>query len=163
MDFKNRKNKFFLSFIFVLIIFGLDRVSKAYVVEQFKKNNKSIHLEKFINFPKNFENKELNEKWSKLIKIRDICNISIEEKRTSKEIGSSLEANIDIKLNKEYFEISKNIDFSELCITSSSEVIYNENIETSAETTKAKGTKCPVCWKIIEAACLRKTCPKHSE
>jgi isoleucyl-tRNA synthetase len=32
-----------------------------------------------------------------LKKIRDICNLSIEEKRASKEIGSSLEASL--KLN----------------------------------------------------------------
>ena len=120
-----------------------------------KKNNKSIHLEKFINFPKNFENKELNEKWSKLIKIRDICNISIEEKRTSKEIGSSLEANIDIKLNKEYFEISKNIDFSELCITSKASISENNDKNIVVETTKAKGNKCPVCWKISIDPCNR--------
>jgi len=50
MDFKNRKNKFFLSFIFVLIIFGLDRVSKAYVVEQFKKNlDNFLYESNFLN------------------------------------------------------------------------------------------------------------------
>ena len=50
MDFKNRKNKFFLNFIFVLIIFGLDRVSKAYVVEQFKKNlDNSLYESNFLN------------------------------------------------------------------------------------------------------------------
>ena len=32
-------------------------------------------------------NLELNSKWIELIKIRDICNMSIEEKRASKEIG----------------------------------------------------------------------------
>ena len=120
-----------------------------------KKNNKSIHLEKFINFPKNFENKQLDDKWSKLNKIRDICNISIEEKRSSKEIGSSLEANIDIKLNKEYFEISKNIDFSELCITSKASISENNDKNIVVETTKAKGNKCPVCWKISIDPCNR--------
>ena len=34
--------------------------------------------------------KELSKKWSELIRIRDVCNVSIEEKRASKEIGSSL-------------------------------------------------------------------------
>ena len=38
--------------------------------------------------------KNLNNKWIQLLKIRDICNLSIEEKRASKEIGSSLEAEI---------------------------------------------------------------------
>jgi len=121
-------------------------------------NNKSIHLEPFLDYPEKFKNDQLNQKWLDLIKIRNICNISIEEKRATKEIGSSLEAKLKITLDKKLSEITENIDFSELCITSSSEVIYNENIETSAETTKAKGTKCPVCWKITEEAC-----PRHSE
>ena len=56
------------------------------------KNTKSIHLEKFLTFPDKFKNEQLTERWSQLIKLRDICNISIEEKRASKEIGSSLEA-----------------------------------------------------------------------
>ncbi len=121
-------------------------------------NNKSIHLEQFLDYPEKFKNDQLNQKWLSLINIRNICNISIEEKRATKEIGSSLEAKLKINLDNKLYEITKNIDFSELCITSSSEVIYNENIETSAETSKAKGTKCPVCWKIMEEAC-----PRHSE
>ena len=121
-------------------------------------DNKSIHLEQFLKFPENFKNDKLNQKWLDLIKIRNICNISIEEKRASKEIGSSLEAKLVINLDKKLSEIIKNIDFSELCITSSVDVIYNENSETSAQTSKAKGFKCPVCWKITEEAC-----PKHSE
>jgi len=119
------------------------------------KDNKSIHLEKFLIFPKNFENKKLYQKWEELIKIRNICNISIEEKRANKEIGSSLEADLDIHLGQKFEEITKNIDFSELCITSKARISFKENSEISAQTTKAKGTKCPVCWKISEVSCAR--------
>jgi isoleucyl-tRNA synthetase len=84
--------------------------------------NKSIHLTKFLDFPKSFKNENLNQKWLELIKIRNVCNISIEEKRASKEIGSSLEASLKINLDKKLNEISKDVDFSELCITSSAEV-----------------------------------------
>ena len=119
------------------------------------KDNKSIHLEKFMNFPNNFANKKLYQKWLELIKIRNICNISIEEKRANKEIGSSLEADLNIQLDQKLKEITKNIDFSELCITSKAKISLKENIETSAQTTKAKGTKCPVCWKISEVSCPR--------
>ena len=64
---------------------------------------------------------------------------------------------------KKLEDITKNIDFSELCITSSAEVFYNEKADTNVQTTKAKGSKCPVCWKIKEEACTRETCPKHFE
>ncbi|MDB9792344.1 isoleucine--tRNA ligase [Candidatus Pelagibacter sp.] len=126
-------------------------------------DDKSIHLTKFLNFPKNFKNENLNQKWLELLKIRNVCNISIEEKRASKEIGSSLEASLKINLDKKLNEISKDVDFSELCITSSAEVSYLENSETKVQTSKAEGSKCQICWKITKEACLRKTCPKHSE
>jgi len=121
-------------------------------------DSRSIHLEQFLEFPESFKNEKLNEKWKDLIKIRNICNISIEEKRASKEIGSSLEAKIKINLDKKLFEVTQNTDFSELCITSSAEVFYKEKTDTNVQTIKAKGSKCPVCWKITEEAC-----PRHSE
>jgi isoleucyl-tRNA synthetase len=126
-------------------------------------DNKSIHLTKFIEFPKSFNNENLNQKWLELIKIRNVCNISIEEKRASKEIGSSLEASLKINLDKKLNDISKDVDFSELCITSSAEVFYLEKSEIKVQTTKAEGSKCQVCWKVTKNACSRKTCPKHSE
>jgi isoleucyl-tRNA synthetase len=116
---------------------------------------KSIHLEKFLNFPKNFKNETLNNKWKELIKIRNICNISIEEKRASKEIGSSLEAEIKINLNNKLADLTKNTDFSELCITSKANIIFNEKSEIKVDTFKAKGSKCSVCWKISEEPCIR--------
>ncbi len=118
-------------------------------------SKKSVHLEKFINFPQNFYNPKLNEKWLELIKIRNICNISIEEKRASKEIGSSLEAELEIKLDNKFLEATKDIDFAELCITSKAEISYEKNAELNVKTFKAKGSKCPVCWKINEGPCIR--------
>ena len=122
-----------------------------------------IHLKKFLEFPRSFKNEKLNQKWLELIKIRNVCNISIEEKRASKEIGSSLEASLKINLDKKLNDISKDVDFSELCITSSAEVSYLENSDTRVQTTKAEGSKCPICWKITKDACSRKTCPKNTE
>ena len=119
------------------------------------KKNKSIHLEKFLIYPKNFENDKIAKKWFELIKIRDICNISIEEKRASKEIGSSLEAELKIKLNSKYKEIIKNIDLSELCITSKTDINFDDKSDVSVETKKALGDKCPVCWKISVEPCER--------
>ncbi len=121
-------------------------------------NHKSIHLEKFLKFPNNFQNEKLYQKWLELIKVRNICNISIEEKRANKEIGSSLEAELKILLDKQLKDITQNIDFSELCITSKADVAYEESSEVIVQTKKAKGSKCPICWKINEVPC-----PRHSE
>jgi isoleucyl-tRNA synthetase len=97
----------------------------------------------------------LNKKWIELKKVRDICNISIEEKRASKEIGSSLEADLIINLNKNLYEIVSNIDFAELCITSSATVERSDKKDIMVRTNKAQGNKCPVCWKINKEKCER--------
>ncbi len=125
------------------------------IYQLISKNKKSIHLEKFLNFPKKFNNSKLNSKWEQLIKIRDICNLSIEQKRASKDIGSSLEAALIVKLNNENQKFLKNIDLSELCITSSVKIENGDTNEVIVETKKATGEKCPVCWKISEKPCLR--------
>jgi isoleucyl-tRNA synthetase len=119
------------------------------------KDKKSIHLENFIEIPKKFEDKSLNEKWIELKKIRDICNISIESKRASKEIGSSLEANLIISLNEKTLETTKDVDFSELCITSAAKIQKTTAKEITVKTVKAEGNKCPVCWKINKEQCQR--------
>ena len=95
--------------------------------------------------------------WEKLKKIRDVANISIESKRTEKLIGSSLESIIKIKLNKELYNIAKDFDFAELCITSAAEVSLDNNLddEIVIETFKAEGDKCNVCWKIKKGKCER--------
>ena len=119
------------------------------------KKKKSIHLEKFVEVPNSFVNTKLNEKWIELKKIRDICNISIEAKRASKEIGSSLEASLTISLNENLFKLTENINFSELCITSSAKIEIKDLKEVGVRTIKAEGIKCPVCWKINKEKCKR--------
>jgi len=125
------------------------------IYQLISKNKKSIHLEKFLNFPQKFDNSKLNSKWEQLIKIRDICNLSIEQKRASKDIGSSLEAALIVKLNNENQKFLKNIDLSELCITSSAKIENGDTNDIIVETVKATGEKCPVCWKISSTPCER--------
>ncbi len=119
------------------------------------KSSKSIHLEKFLKFPEKFKNQRLQDKWLELIKIRDACNVSIEEKRASKEIGSSLEADLNIKLNEKYKDILGGIDLSELCIVSKTNINFDRQSDIFVETKKASGNKCPVCWKISVEPCER--------
>ena len=92
-----------------------------------------------------------------MIKIRDNCNISIEKKRSEKVIGSSLEAEINLSLNKELFNKFKNFNFEELLITSKVNIFIEntQEFEFKAVTNKAQGKKCPVCWKIRENKCER--------
>ena len=78
--------------------------------------------------------------------------------KRKKIIGSSLEANIEIKIkDKDLYSLAQKHDLSEICITSSALLLNDNNLENEIEVTssKAVGKKCPVCWKIRENACER--------
>tara|TARA_B100001057_G_scaffold409859_1_gene424703 strand:+ start:1362 stop:1868 length:507 start_codon:yes stop_codon:yes gene_type:complete len=50
MNFKNIKSTFYINLLFIIIIFCIDRASKIYVLEQFKKEFNNILFEsKFLN------------------------------------------------------------------------------------------------------------------
>ena len=63
-----------------------------------------------------------------------------------------------IHLNEKLMMLSKEVDFSELCITSGAKIEKikdNNSEEIIVETFKADGKKCPVCWKISPEPCSR--------
>ena len=120
------------------------------------KKDESIHEHHFIEIPTSWENSKLNDKWTKLFKIKQEANIAIEEKRSNKEIGSSLEAEIKITANSKNFELLKNLNLEEYFITSKAEKIESSNKEMiKIEVKKTSGTKCPRCWKILKKKCTR--------
>ncbi len=130
-----------------------------------KNNDLSVHLQSFPKIPANWENKKLSEKWEKFKIVRKVVNAAIEVKRTNKDIGSSLEASIEIYLSEEYLKLVKDFDLSEYFITSdaiakkisnNSELFKLDEIEDiKVLVRKAKGEKCPRCWKIFPHPCTR--------
>ncbi len=133
-----------------ILVFTTDEINSL-----INKEEKNIHEYLFVKIPNKWENKELNDKWDKLFKIKQEANIAIETKRSSKEIGSSLEADVKLFVNKKNYELLDNINLAEYLITSRAEKILSENAETTIEVIKAKGNKCPRCWKILEHDCDR--------
>ncbi len=125
----------------------------------------SIHLESFPKIPANWENKKLHEKWEKLKIIRNVVNAGIEVKRSNKDIGSSLEADIEVYLGNEYLELVKDINLSEYFITSkakaknmtSDDKIFklDDISNVGVFVKKAEGEKCSRCWKILGNLCER--------
>jgi isoleucyl-tRNA synthetase len=120
------------------------------------KNNESIHENTFVEIPKNWKNNNLDEKWSKLFKIKQEANIAIEEKRSNKEIGSSLEAEIKLSVDDKNFKLLEGLDLAEYFITSKAEKFKSKNKDDlKIEVKKMTGNKCPRCWKILEKDCWR--------
>ncbi len=121
-----------------------------------KKNNESIHENVFVKIPKNWKNDNLKNKWSKLFKIKQVANIAIEEKRSNKEIGSSLEAEIKLTVDDTNFKLLEGLDLAEYFITSKAKKFKSENNDDlKIEVKKMIGQKCQRCWKILEKSCKR--------
>ena len=117
--------------------------------------NESIHEKDFVKIPDNWQNSKLDEKWSNLFKIKQEANIAIEEKRASKEIGSSLDAEIKLILKKEKFNLLNDLDLAEYFIVSKAEKEISNSDKIKIQVNKAKGNKCERCWKIVENKCER--------
>ena len=130
-----------------------------------KEKKTSIHLENFPNIPSEWENKKIFEKWEKLKIVRNVTNAAIEVKRSSKDIGSSLEADIEVYLGEKYLNSVNDINLSEFFITShakaksmtnSDKFFKIEGIDGIAVSVKkAEGEKCSRCWKILGNPCDR--------
>ena len=159
LNYKKRKNcvivlniilESLLKWFAPILVFTTDEIHSL-----ISKDEKNIHEYSFIKAPINWENKELNEKWEELFKIKQEANIAIEAKRSSKEIGSSLEAQIKLTVNKSKLKLLKNLDLAEYFITSKAEKVLSKNDEIKIEVNKAQGNKCPRCWKILEQNCTR--------
>ena len=133
-----------------------------------KEKNSSIHLENFPSIPARWKNEKLFQKWNKLKIIRNVANAAIEIKRSNKEIGSSLEADIQIYLGEEYLKLVKDVNLSEYFITSKAKanpIIDGDKLFKLDEVdnvkilvTKAKGKKCSRGWKILQGPCERNNC-----
>jgi len=124
-----------------------------------KENRKSIHEYTFTKIPTNWNNKKLNDKWEQLFKIKQEANLAIEVKRSSKEIGSSLEAEVKLALDKDRNKLFENLDLAEYLIVSKVEKNLSKNGNINIEVNKAHGSKCDRCWKILEKKCNRDQCP----
>ena len=124
------------------------------------KNENSIHETIYPLVPDNWQDDNLDKKWKDLYEIRQEVNIAIEEKRTNKEIGSSLEADISIYVNEKVFKLLEGLDLEEYFITSKVNKFKNKSNEDrlKIEVKKSRGAKCTLCWKILDKKCGRKHC-----
>jgi len=125
----------------------------------------SIHLQDFPKIPSKWKNVKLFEKWEKFKLVRKVVNAAMEIKRANKNIGSSLEAEVQVYLGEDYLKLIKDFDLSEYFITSKADAkkLTNEknlfqlegvkNVKVFVK--KAEGEKCPRCWKIFPHPCER--------
>ena len=127
----------------------------------------SVHL---LDFPEKnvIEDAALEEKWDKLLEVRDDVNKALEESRNEKVIGKSLEAAVEIYSNdSEVVELLNSVDnLHQLFIVSSVVVKENDGATydlATVKVTKAQGHRCERCWNIVEEVTEESLCHRcHS-
>lgn len=105
----------------------------------------SVHLAEFPKVSGADESKLLSD-WERIFAIRDEVLKSLEEARNAKQIGSSLEAKVILRTDKETtrFLLDYFNDLRYIFIVSQVEV--HEDDKFGVEIQKADGEKCERCW-----------------
>lgn len=128
---------------------------------------KSVFEAGWIKLDPQWHNSELSAQWNTLRQIRQAVNTELESKRTNKEIGSSLEAKIEIVVTDEVLEKSliamnplksdiataTSVDelrylflVSQASVSASAEELTSTTSSFSVTTERADGQKCDRCW-----------------
>lgn len=96
--------------------------------------------------------KELEEKWEKLLSIREVVYKALEEARNNKVIGASLEAEVQISPSKEIKKLlEKELAKLPAFLIVSQVKLMPEEKELKVVIKHASGKKCERCWQWSEA------------
>ena len=109
-----------------------------------------------------FFNSELEERWKRLLSLRDEVNKALELKRAEKFIGNSLEAKLRIFLPEEYRSLTESYRaFLPAFFLVSTVELTRENLDGAYEgaeikglqvlVERASGSKCQRCWNWSES------------
>lgn len=116
----------------------------------------TIFAETWPSYNENYIDKELEEKWDKILDFRDDVLKALEEKRKEKLIGNSLEAKVIVELSDDFLkEVISSYDstfIADILIVSQFELGIVDNgfdgRNGKIKVVKAEGEKCERCWKV---------------
>lgn len=111
------------------------------------KKKESIHLTSYPKINTEYADKNLANKWQKILEIKEVVSIALEEKRKTKEIGHSLDAVVSLTLDKESYELVQNLDIPLRDIFIVSDVIIEEGTKIKANAQRSTYEKCDRCWQ----------------
>ncbi len=124
----------------------------------------SVHLRQFPDVSESWRDDALAAKWDKVRRLRRVVTSALEEKRRTKEIGSSLQAAPVIFASADYAEALDGLDWAEIAITSGIEVRpfedhggHDDTFQLADEVpgvavgfAPAEGEKCERCWRVLD-------------
>lgn len=134
---------------------------KALYGDNFEKerpNEYSVHLQTFLKAPEEWKNPDIFEKFNKIKEIRRSITTAIEIARKNKQLGSSLQASIDLYDPKNILPTNDEEFWKEVAITSGFRIlnvaipegafISDDLPDIGVIVNLAQGEKCERCWKI---------------
>ena len=129
-----------------IICFTAEEIWK-YLPKKVGENTESVMLESYPVALKEWDNKDIAKDFKELFKVRDIVLKELEEARTVKTIGQSLEAKVFLTVEKNLKDLIKKYEdfLPDLFIVSEVELNYGK--ETKVKVEKSIGLKCARCWK----------------
>ena len=116
----------------------------------------SILLADWCNANEKWNNPELEEEFTQILKSREVVSRAIEPLRADKKVGSSLEVAVWIKADNNAVLKANETDLADIYIVSQAQLsesapaeVLNEHSEDdyTVWVTKAQGEKCTRCWK----------------
>lgn len=112
----------------------------------------SVHLASFPEVEEALIDEELQQRWSRLLEVREQVTKALEGARQKKQIGHSLDARVFIKAPGELISFLKTFgeELREIFIVSQVELQEVHHGVLEVEVAKAKGKKCARCWVYHE-------------
>lgn len=125
------------------------------------EKEESVHLALFPTVNKEFENKEVADRWDVVLKVRDSVLKILEDARVDKVIGNSLEASVRLVAPQKLYDFLSEYRerLADIFIVSCVELALNETmadvsveesaVNISVSVLRAEGEKCERCWKYF--------------
>lgn len=112
--------------------------------------NEQLDSVALTDFPKpneEYDNKELSEKWDRILKLKDVVAKELENARAEKIIGHSLNAKVTMYTKgDEYKFLNDNIELLRTVFIISDLEIIEIDSEFKIKVEQAAGEKCERCW-----------------
>ncbi len=133
-----------------MVCFTAEEIWKA-MKHTADENVKSPMLTSYPESNEQWENKELAQKWKKIIEVKDIVAKDLEIARANKEIGNSLDAKVTLFAEGEELKfLRENQELLEVVLIVSNLEILEEKrkdtIKLGVKVEHAEGEKCERCW-----------------
>ncbi len=107
----------------------------------------------FYSIPDVIDKDNISAKWTKIVCTRGAVLKKLEEARVNNEIGSSLQANLHIKVGDELYSLLSEFgsDLKFIYMVSHVEVSLITNSDIEVTVTKSQSPKCERCWHYVES------------